>query len=224
MTQTRSDLVPFFWNHFSRNYLESVLRALFDCYEAADDQCQNLFDHPEANNIRPFYRRALIEGQLREVAALFPAINATARRSPASAWNHTLVICGRAALTQNAVGGPEEVVRPSLFRQMYAGRDNQRYLFPEMEPEEPPPDSVLYSILIHGQSEESAIFPGFARIVFPKEDLQSNWPEYIDLFQEFPEVVRSRTQGAFEDRAAVEPIAEPQPELRTDHRQADGGA
>ncbi|MCX7424146.1 MAG: hypothetical protein NTW96_00680 [Planctomycetia bacterium] len=199
-----------------------VLRALFDCYEAADERCQTDFDRPEAANLRPFYRRALIESQLREVAASFPEITATARRSPASGWNHTLVLCGRIALTQNAVGGPEEIVQPSLFRQRYAARDNQRYLFVELEPEEPPPDSVLYGILIHGQANEGVVFPGFARIVFPKEDLQSYLPGQIDLFREFPEVVRTKTEGLFEDATNLEQIAEPEPELRMDRRQAAG--
>jgi hypothetical protein len=222
MTEPTSDLVSFFWNYMPRKYLERAFRSLFDCYEAADDRCQTEFDRPEGVNLRPFYRRALIEGQLREVAASFPEMTATARRSPASGWNHTLVLCGRIALTQNAVGGPEEVVQPSLFRQMYAARDNQRYLFPELEPEEPPPDSVLYGILIHGQSDEGAIFPGFAKIVFPKEDLQSYWPGRIDLFQEFPEVVRAKTEGLFETQAGVEQVAEPEPELRMDDRQVSG--
>jgi hypothetical protein len=181
-----------------------------------------MFASSESANLRPFYRRSLIEGQIREIAEPYPEIQASARRSPASGWNHTLVICGRVALTQNAAGCPEEVVRPSLFRQMYAGPDNQRFLFREMEPEEPAPDSVLYGILIHGQSVESAILPAFARIVFPKQNLKENWSQQIDLFEEFPQVVRARTLGAFE----AEPvhISEPEPALRTDYRQADGGA
>lgn len=223
MTEHTSDLVGFFWRHMPRVYLERVLRSLFDCYEAADERCHTEFDTPEVGNIRPFFRRALIEGQLREIAAAFPEIAAQARRSPASSWNHTLVICGRVAMTQNAAGGPDEIVRPSLFRQMYAARDNQRYLFPEMEPQAPPPDSVLYGILLHGQSSESPIFPGFAMIQFPREDLQSYWPARIDLFEEFPEVVRAKTEGVFRDAATVEHVSAPEPELRIGHPQSGAG-
>jgi hypothetical protein len=125
-------------------------------------------------------------------------------------------------LTQNAVGGPEEIVRPSLFRKMYAGRDNQRFLFPELEPEKAPPDSLLYGILIHGQPEGSAVFPAFAKIVFPKEDLESYWPGQIDLFQAFPDVVRAKTERPFGTATNVEQIAEPQPELRSVARRVAG--
>lgn len=223
MTQSSSDLVGFFWNHVPRQYLERVLRALFDCYEAADERCQTDFARSEAVNLRPFYRRALIEGQLREIATSFSQIEATARRSPAGPWYHSLVICGQVAMTQNAVGCPDEIVRSSLFRQMYAGRDNQRYLFPELAPAELPSVPMLYGILIHGQFDQSPIFPGFAVIRFPAPDLQNYLPGRIDLFQEFPEVVRSRTEGLFENQG-IEQIAEPEPELRFDHRQVDGEA
>lgn len=213
-----SDLVGFFWNYMDRKYLERVLRSLFDCYAAADERCQTDFEKSEAANVRPFYRRGLIEGQLRDLAGEFPTLSATARRSPASSWHHTLVISDRVAFTQNALGDPDGLVRPSLFRHMYAANDNQRFLFPELEPEAPPPDSVLYGILVHGQSDESATFPGFAKIVFPKDDLKSYWPGNVDLFAEFPEVVRSKTEGLFEVQTGVEEIAAPQPELRVEQK------
>ena len=222
MTQPTSDLVSLFWEHMPRQYLERVLRAIFDCYEAADEKCDAEFAKTEAVNVRPFYRRGLIEGALREAAESFPQITASARRSVASGWNHTLIICGGVALTENAVGGPEEIVRASLFRKTYAGKDNQRYLFPELKPEEAPLDSLLYGILIHGQPEGSAKFPAFAKIVFPKEDLESYWPGHIDLFQVFPNVVRAKTERPFGTAASVEQIAEPHPELRSVARRVAG--
>lgn len=203
-----------FLEHIPLKYLHSVLRALYDCYEAADEACDTVFERPEKVNIRPFYRRAMIEGSLREIARSFPEVTAEARRSPKSGWNHTIVTCGRAAFTQNSASHPDEVVRPSAFRLLYAGRDKQRYLFPDLEEKESPRDSIVYGILIHGQSTNSPIFPAFARIVFPKEDLNSYWPGDVDLFAQFPDVVREKTERLFADHPTVERVEEPVPELR----------
>lgn len=219
----RPEHLTIFLENMPRDYLAGALRTLFDCYEASEDQCDATFQRSEAVNLIPFYRRAMIEQQLREVAGSFPGIRAEARRSPSSGWNHTLVLSGRAALTENAVGHPDGLVRPSLFRMMYAGKDNQQYLFPEMQPLPSPPDSIVYGILIHGHSE-SCVLPCFAKIVFPREDLQSNLPGEIDLFREFPEIVRARTVGAFEDQDGIEQVAEPKPQLRTDSMRASEGA
>jgi hypothetical protein len=224
MSNQPPELVQFFWNHFPRKYLEQVFRSVFDCYEAAYDHCETHFERAEAGNVLPFVRRAMIEAQLREIARSFPEIAATARRSPESAWNHTLVICGRVALTESTVSQPEENVRPSIFRQQYSARDNVRHLFPEMEPDEPAPDSMLYGILLHGRSEQGSNILGFARIRFPKENVDGYQPGSIDLFQEFPQVVLARARRAASDQVAVEQIPEPVVELRTDQLKAGGEA
>ena len=223
MSRRSMDRVQAVWDAFPRKYLEEVLRTIFNCYETSHEYCQNFFEISESANLRPFYRRALIEGQLRDAAAPHKEITASARRSPSSGWNHTVVMAGGVAFTQNSAGDPDHVVRPSQFRQLYACRDNQKYLFAELEPADPPPNPVIYCILIHGQSGESPIFPAFARIVFPKEDLLSNWPGQIDLFAEFPDVVRKFTEGKFED-ATAEQVAEPVPELKTTRLRKSGSA
>lgn len=222
MNDSGSELVALFWNHIPREYLERVLQSLFYCYELAYEHCEDRFARPEAENVLPFVRRGLIEAELREVAGAFPGITATARRSPESAWNHTLVTCGRVALTESTVGHSDEVVRPSLFRQQYSARDNVKYLFPEMQPNAPAPGSVLYGILLHGKSSEGAHKLGFAEIRFPKENVEGYQPGIIDLFLEFPQVVVARTQRTAE--GAVEQIPEPVVELRTDQQKAEGDA
>lgn len=223
MSRRSVDRVQAVWDAFPRKFLEDVLRTIFNCYETSHEHCQNFFEISESTNLRPFYRRALVEGQLRDAAAGYKEVTAAARRSPASGWNHTVVIAGNVAFTQNSASDPENVVRPSLFRQLYACRDNQKYLFAELEPPAPPPKTLLYGILIHGQSEDSPIFPAFVRIVFPKEDLLSNWSDQIDLFAEFPDVVRSCTEGKFEDPIA-EQVAEPAPELKAKELRKSGSA
>mgnify|MGYP001492496030 CR=1 FL=1 len=223
MSRQSVDRVQAVWDAFPRKYLEDVVRMIFNCYATSHEHCQNFFEISESTNIRPFYRRALIEGQLRDAATGYKEVVASARRSPSSGWNHTVVIAGNVAFTQNSASDPENVVRPSLFRQLYAGRDNQKYLFAELEPPAPPRKASHYSILINGQSEDGPMFTALARIVFTKEDLLSNWADQIDLFAEFPEVVRSCTEGKFEDPTA-EVVAEPTPKLKIKELRKSGSA
>jgi hypothetical protein len=223
MNHAGTELGALFWKHMPRQYLERVLQSLFQCYEAASEHCEHHFAPPEADNVLPFIRRGLIEADLREVAQSFPGITATARRSPESAWNHTLITCGRVALTESTVSHPDEVVRPSLFRQQYSARDNAKYLFPEMQPNAPAPGSVLYGILIHGKSSEGAHKLGFAKIRFPKENVEGYQPGVIDLFLEFPQIVVA-IQRTAESEPAVEQIPEPVVELRTNQQKTEGGA
>jgi hypothetical protein len=206
------DRVQRFWEHVPRPFMERVIRCVFDAYLRADEYCQD-FDSSERSNLRPFYRRALIEKYLRGVASQFAdQIKAgAARHEDKGFWFHTRIICNAGvALTQNTVPDPDTIVRNSSFRSVYAGPNNQLYLFPELAPEKVPPDSLLYGILLHGRSAESALFPGFAQIRFPTAHLRSYYRARIDLFDEFPEVVTEKTVGL-----ATLPPAEPEiePEL-----------
>lgn len=200
-----------FWHFMPRPFMESIVRVLFDVYVTSHEHCENHFEREEGTDIRHFIRRALLEAELRSIAKQFPQITATVELNQSGNWHHTRIICGRIALTQNAVGDPEDVVRPSIFRSMYAAPDNQRYLLPEMKPEVSPPDSLLYGILVHGKSEMSHLFPGFANIVFPKPDLQSYYDGHIELFKEFPATVKAKTVRLFGDEEKVEP---PVPKLK----------
>ena len=114
------------------------------------------------------------------------------------------------ALTQNTVPDPETVVRNSWFRNLYAGPHNQLYLFPELAPEQLPSDCLLYGILLHGRSKESALFPGFAQIRFPTAKLRAYYQAKIDLFEEFPEVVQEKTVGLASRPPDEEPEVEPE--------------
>lgn len=209
--ESRNPRIQTFWEHVPREYMSNVLRAVFDCYMYSDEICTTHLEREEAHDISPFMRRGLIEAALREAAKPFPQIQASVVRNSSGNWHHTRIVAGRVLMTQNAAGCPEAVVKPSNFRFAYAAQDNVRYLFPEMQPPEPPPDSVLYGILIHGRAERSQLFPGFANVVFPKPDLTSNHDGYVDLFREFPEVVKEKTQQPF---GPPEGEHLPEPEIR----------
>jgi hypothetical protein len=183
-----------FWNAVPRPFVERVLRSVFDSYQTTEEFCQE-FDKPERANLRPFLRREYIEGSLRKIAKTFPEdVRAEAVRFDGF-WYHTRIICkDDVALTQNTVPDPEVVVRNSWFRCCYSQPNNQRYLFPDMKPEETRLDSLLYGILLHGRSVTGPL-PGFAQIRFPMPNLTGYYAERIDMFDEFRDVVREKLSG-----------------------------
>jgi hypothetical protein len=199
-----------FWAGVPRAFMERVLRSLFDNYKLADEACQE-FEGPERENSRPFWRRALIEGSLRAIAAQFPEQVAAdaARHEDKGFWYHTLVICKNdVALTQNTVPDPDTVVRNSCFRCGYASENNQLWLFPYLAPEQMPSDALLYGIIVHGRSANSPGLPGFAQVRFPRPNLAGYYEETVDLFAEFPEVVQEKTTGfpvSSSEEMAIEP-------------------
>lgn len=216
--------LEFFLQHVPREFLRNVLVSVCDCYAAAQERCEADFDDSEAENVRPFYRRGLIEQSLRDVAKQTDGVTATVVRGAVgengqlSWWHHTLVSCGPVTFTQNAVGAPTELVRPSLFRQEYATTNRQLRLFPEeadlgaAEMEAALKDMKLYGILLHGQSPEPNL-PGFVVVRFPNHEYDAYLPGSIDLFRVFPEVVASRGK-MLAGGTQVEQVAEPAPQLK----------
>jgi len=204
-----SDRVERFWESVPRPFMERVLRSLFENYRLADEQCQH-FAKPEKANVRPFHRRGLIEGSIRDIAAEFreDMVAEPVRHEGKGFWSHTLVICNDdVALTQNTVPYPDSVVRNSCFRHCYASRSNQLYLFRDMAPKELPADALLYGIIVHGRSAQSVKFPGFVQVRFPKPKLVGYYRDRIDLFAEFPEVVDDGTAaipGPFTEEEELE--------------------
>ncbi|MCI0334190.1 MAG: hypothetical protein L0228_13310, partial [Planctomycetes bacterium] len=122
---------------------------------------------------------------------------------------------------QATVKYPDDLVRPSLARQSYAEPDNQRYLDSSFQPITANRRGFVYGLLVHGREPRERFFPAFAQIVFPNRNLESYFSRRIDLFKEFPEVVRQCTTGIFKERnqnlkQQFEKIDMPEPELRED--------
>lgn len=202
-----------FWTSVPRPFMERILRSLFDNYILADKKCRD-FEKEEKANVLPFYRRGLIEQSIRAVAVQFPKQVVAKAVKYEGYWYHSLVICNDdVALTENALPNPDAVVRNSCFRYDYAKRDNQLYLFSDMAPEQPPSDSLLYGIIVHGRSRENPLLPGFAQVRFPKPKLDGYYRERVDLFAEFPEVVKEMTKAAMGLPAPLSEEVQLEPEL-----------
>jgi hypothetical protein len=177
-------------------YLRDCLLGLFEDYLSAAEWCGDRFDPSEAFNVLPFYRRGMVEGRLREAALPYKEVKVTVERD--GFWNHTIASAGDCIMTQATVRQPDDPVRSSLARQAYAEPSNQKYLDPSWVPATPSRQGFVYGILVHGREPADKFFPAFAQIVFPNRNLEGYFPRSIDLFREFPEVVRQCTSGIFE--------------------------
>ncbi len=200
-------------------YLRKCLMGLFENYLSAAEWCGDRFEPSEAFNVLPFYRRGMIEGSLREAAYGVEGMKTSVERD--GFWNHTVVSFGDCIMTQATAKCPDDLVRCSLARQAYSEPDNQKYLNASFQPATESRRGFVYGLLIHGRDPRERFFPAFAQIVFPNRNLESYFSRRIDLFKEFPEVVRQCTSGIFEERheslkQQFELIEMPEPELRDD--------
>jgi hypothetical protein len=187
-------------------FFERLLRGVFAAHKVAAEECAANFKGPERDNILGLYRRAKLEGFMRDTAAM-EGIGAQVVRSRMSAWNHTELRTGPVILTASSVQSPCDLVDEADFRLTLA-RDNQGVLWPEPT-DEPRPDASLYVLLLHSKSrwawEEQARYghlPGSAYLAFPLPDL-SGYAHDINLFDRFPHVVDSLLPQEWDQEAKV---------------------
>jgi hypothetical protein len=194
------------FSHMPPKFIERLLRAVFAAHKIAAEECAANFKGPEADNILGHYRRAKLEGFIRDTADL-EGIGHNVIRSRLSAWNHTELRSGPVVLTASSVQSPCDLVEEADFRLTLA-RDNQGVLWPEPG-DEPPDDAPLYVILLHSKSRwprEDRVryghLPGSAYLAFPLPDL-SDYAHDIDLLDRFPHVVDSLLPKEWDKEAKV---------------------
>jgi hypothetical protein len=203
---TSAELEAMFSEHMSPKFLERLLRAVFAAHKVAREECSANFKDPEADNLLGFYRRAKLEGFMRDTAQM-EGIGAHVVKSKLSPWNHTELRSGPVVLTASSVQTPCDLVEEADFRTTLA-RGNQDALWPEPG-DVPPADAPLYVILLHSKSRWSrgdqtqfGYLPGSAYLAFPLPDL-SGYAHDIDLFDRFPRVVDSHLPQEWDDEAKV---------------------
>ena len=217
MTIHGNELRTMFWEAVPREYMRRSVKVLADCYARAAMFCTTVLEmeDSEADNTRWSIRRGLIEGGLRKI--IIPPMRAEVVWGRDSAmpqpWNHTAIIAGNVRMTQLSAQAYDQSPRQSHSREMYALKNQQRFLFPEVEPEEQVNTNPLYSILLHGRDRRMPGQVGFAYVRFPKPGAQEWYAETIDLLAEFSQI--ALTDSGRIDLAPEEPIADPQdPEIR----------
>lgn len=184
MERFREELERDFLAAYSDEFLQDAVRILAASYRGAHADCKMQFPAPEAHDLYPIVRRAMVEYQMRELAESYPEIAASAELNHGGTSYYTLLVSGSIFLTANAVENPNKTVRKAMYRETYA-RASQPNLFGE-PPEE---GTILYGILLHGPDELNKARPEFAHIAFPNKDC-SDYVGRVDLFGRFPELVR----------------------------------
>lgn len=170
-----------FFTAYTDDFLRDALRLLATVYRGAHEDCRFSHAEPEAHDLYPHKRRAMLEGQLRDLARSH-GITASAERNHGGTSNYTLLASGDVLLTANAVEHPNTIIRRAVYRETYA-RAAQLKLFGE----QPPKGPVLYAILLHGPDVSNRARPEFAYIVFPDESCK-RYVARINLFDRFSDV------------------------------------
>lgn len=189
-----------FWENVPKSFVHDLLHALFACYAVADEDCGKRFGEEEKRNVKPFYRRGLVEAEMRSIASRFDGVSAEPVLDEGGFWWHSRLIFGRIILTQSAAGRPDQELRPSRYKTKYASAKNQLYLF---DVEDSEVDALTYAVLTHGQSKISPFLPEFAVIRFPKPNLDGFYRGVIDLFEEFPDVVQANASDRSSDEIKI---------------------
>lgn len=194
------DPVSLFGQEVPDLFLRDVTRVVALAYRAADEKVRDEFEEPERRDLFPHHRRAIIERELRGVAARHGLVG-TPQKNKKKTSSFSRVTCGRVIMTASAVRESTEIVRYAEFRLGFA-RSSQRTLFGEAEPVVP--NAPLYAIILHGpgaidRDEEgnaipSTSKPGFVDVVFPApvagtKDKIEYVGGRINLLQRFPEVL-----------------------------------
>ena len=184
MGRFREELEGDFHAAYSDDFLRDSLRVLASSYRGAHADCRMQYPAPEAHDLYPIVRRAMVEYQLRQlVQNYYPEISASAELNHGGTSYYTLLASNNVFLTAHAVEQPNRTVRKAMYRETYA-RASQPNLFGE-PPEE---GTILYGVLLHGPEELNKTRPEFAHVAFPNKDC-SDYVGRIDLFGRFPELV-----------------------------------
>jgi hypothetical protein len=182
------------FRHLPEAFIQAALRSVFMAHQVAYGDCRANFASTEAENVVGYYRRGKLEGYLRDAAARFPQIEATAERSSTSGWNHTEIRSGPVVLTETSVQVPCDLVTRAEFR-MTLAQSNQLSFW-----DDSPSDgnNPLYVLLLHsrsrwedpGERDKYGHLPGSAYLAYPSPDLDF-YLHQVNLFERYPEIVTS---------------------------------
>ncbi|MBN1458762.1 MAG: hypothetical protein JXA57_04445 [Armatimonadetes bacterium] len=199
------------WRDFGEGYLRAITECVFLAHQQGWKECGQIFADPEAENLRPFYIRAKLEGFLRAAAERY-GVGAQPLKQPRQPWNHTEVVAGRTILTAATVPSPGAMVDPSDYRKGLACT-SQRSL-PLVDSSAPNRDGHIYVILTHsryrGTTSEDTVqnghLPGSVYLAWPASDFKC-YVHQSNLIEKFPDVARKYVPRDWQEEAIVRYLA-----------------
>jgi hypothetical protein len=190
---TNAELEELFFSQVPDSFLRRALGAVFLAHRVSLEECRARFAATEAANLRGFYRRAAMEGYLRDAADLSAELATRVVQGEKGSWFHTEVLGGQTIVTAHTVPHAGALVRKADFRIALA-QTNEPTLFDRViEEEELPP---LYAMLIHSRSrwetreerEKFSHLPGSTYLAFPAHSLDY-YIHKVNLFDRYPDIV-----------------------------------
>lgn len=190
---TPGELEALTFEYLPTDFVQRALRAVFLAHERAWLDTKAIYADTEAENVRPFLRRANLEGYLRDASDQVPGVEATVVREPEyNWWWHTEVRAGPVVLTESAVRTPCGLVNRAEFRKTLA-RDGQMSFF---ESDVRLDGDSLYLLMLHSTSSWTSRdhiaayghLPGSVYLAYPAHDLTS-YVHTINLFDMFAALV-----------------------------------
>lgn len=207
---TKTELEQFLFDHMPRDLIGRLLGGVFLAHEVSFRHCESEFEAFEAANLVGHYRRAKLEGYLRDAAAMVAGVSATAVKDDQGPWFHTELRSGPVLLSAKTVQTPCALVERAEFRLTRARGNRQLRLWRDPQ-DMPAADAPLYVLLLHTASEwdtaqeykQYGHLPGSAFLAFPSADLDC-YVHALNLFETFPAVVASRLPQEWNDEATVQ--------------------
>ena len=190
-------------------FLRRVVGSVHRAHQVARDDCRMKFAETEVQNVVPWYRRALLEGFLRDAADLTPQLSSRVVMTEGG-WNHTEIQGGHIVLTASSVPyacGPAQVADYRL----HLAQTNQPSLFDEPQNFKEIP---LYAMLLHSRSSWDTVeewikwghLPGSAYLVIPSLSVD-RYIIKVDLFRKYPDIVAAHKPDDLDGIALVRYIS-----------------
>lgn len=148
-------------------FLRHFIMGLPLVYKTSYDLVYAALGDPQARDVLPYFRRAMVEEHLFKTGNRFRDLDADAFLNVARNCHHVEIRSRSIVLTANAVDSPNQMVRDARFRNTLA-ESNQYVLLPELE--ERPRDDYYFAMLLHGADLEDSSRVAFVQLAFPSHD------------------------------------------------------
>lgn len=185
MTILQKDLAKFAKEQIPLGFAMPLLHIFPGIYAETHRWAYANFPAPEARDLLPHLRRAVVEKTVAQVAADCPGVQQSAQLNAGRNCRHREVRAGCILLTTSYTEAPARMVRDAQFRLTLA-ESNQPYLFEELDKRLR--GNAVYALILHGPHVIEPSTLGFLRLAFPAPDL-NGYLENVDMFSLFqPEI------------------------------------
>lgn len=155
---------------------EAIVRLIRDASRDAADDVKNKYAHDQANECRPWARRAELHTALLSLPDSFPEVVVSSERSSGSTY-YVPIEVGAFILLVARAANPTVMLPPASYRNAIATHSAQEELFETQQPEA---EALFYGVILYGGPSEQPV-PKFIVVRFPTRDHAKYLDACIDL-------------------------------------------